>query len=147
MSTRLGPAWPPLMSRRPPHMSPEDEEIYRIWWPQHAHLAKEVYFDVGVGPGASSAVPPNAPTNYAGAWIHNTQKRIDMVAVLEREIWIIEFRHAATSNAVGRLLQYDLLWANDPPFPTPVKLFLVTNHYDADLALLSERARIAYHWV
>lgn len=147
MSTVLGPPFPPIMARTPPHMSAEDEEIYRAWWPQHAARAKEVYYDVGLGEGYTAVLPANAPANYAGAWIHNTQKRADMLAVMPESLWLIEFRHAASSNAVGRLLQYKLLWSLDPVLPGRIDLFLVTNHYDPDLAELAKYMQITYNWV
>lgn len=147
MATALGPRWPAEILRTPPHMSPEDEEIYRIWWPQYASKALAVYYDVGLGEGSVDALPPNAPANYAGAWIHNTQKRADMLAVFPQELWLIELRHAATSNAVGRLLQYKMLWLSDPVLPGRLRIFLVTNHFDPDLQRLAKFHNIEYFWV
>lgn len=147
MATRLGPPYPPSIKRTPPHMSPEDEEIYRAWWPQHAAKAKTVFYDVGLGSGSTEALPPNAPANYAGAWIHNTQKRADMLTVMPSGLWLIEFRHAATSNAIGRLLSYQMLWQENPVLPGKLQLFLVSNHFDPDLNKLAKFNRIEYFWV
>ncbi len=147
MATRLGTPWPPIISRTPPHMAPEDYEIYRAWWPQHASKATLVFYDVGVGSGRTDTIPLNAPDNFAGAWIHNTQKRIDMLAVMPGEVWLIELRHYATSNAIGRLLQYKLLWEEDPQLQGKLRLFLVSNSHDPDLDKLAKMNGVTYNWV
>lgn len=147
MSTALGVRWPATIGRTPPHMSLEDEEIYRRWWPRHASSAIASYYDVRVGKGAARALPTDAPGNYASGWIALTQKRIDHLAEFEKELWIIEYRHAATSNAIGRLLQYKLLWEEDPVIRKPVRLWLITNYHDPDLAELAKAQRVNYEWV
>jgi hypothetical protein len=147
MSTDLGPTWPAIITRIPPRMSPEDYEIYLNWWSLYAASAKRVWYDVGVGVG--SPLPPPGPNeqNYRRMWTRNTQKRIDMVADMGNQLWIIELRHAATSNAIGRLLSYDMLWKEDPVIDLPTQLVLVSNHYDGDLDALARAQHILYYTV
>lgn len=144
MTTVLGPQWPPIIGRIPPHMAAEDYDIYVNWWPLYAARAKRVWYDVRLGAGSIAALPPNPEPNYERAWIMNTQKRVDMLADMQSSLWLIELRHAATSNAIGRLLQYKLLWLDDPVIDLPLQLYLVTNHYDADLETLAKSQGILY---
>lgn len=143
MSTWLGPVWPNLIHRKPPRMSTEDYEIWLRWYPRYLQTTKALYFDVGIGPGAPAPeTDPNSP--YLRAWTRNTQRRLDAILVREDELWIVELRFLASPSAVGRLLIYRALWEKEPPLPGPTKLYLVTNHRDADLTLLTQRYNIIY---
>lgn len=147
MSTYLGTEYPPLISKRPPHMSDEDYEIYQQWWPRVSKPVLRTWYDVGVGEGSPDAITPGDGINYKRMWTRITQKRIDLLAETPNQLWLVELRHAATSNAVGRLLQYLLLWDRDPVIKKPVQLFLVTNFNDPELDDLCRANRIIYNWV
>lgn len=146
MPTDLGDPYPPLTDRHPPHMAPEDYEIYLSWWPSNVGDTIRCYYDVAVGAGANTGPSPNDPPQYSRMWTRITQKRIDMIAIRPTEAWLIELRHAATANAVGRLLQYLDLYNEDPIIPLPISLHLVTNHLDRELVALCRNFNIRYHW-
>lgn len=147
MPTFLGDKYPPLPSRRPPHMSEEDYEIWRRWWPRQTSGVVCCYFDVYVGRGADGFLVGDPADAYERGWIRNNQKRIDQIAVFPAGIWIIELRHFATANAVGRLLQYKQLYLEDPVLGSEVALILVSNHQDKELSNLCRSVLISYHVV
>jgi hypothetical protein len=111
--------------RVPPRMSPEDYKIWERYKPQLNDLEILYYFDVGLGDGRP--VPPNTEANIAEMWLRNTQLRADMVIDNLDEYTIVEFRHHASANAIGRLLIYQMLFKEDIPALKPVKLRLVTD--------------------
>lgn len=144
MSTILGDPHPLLSARRPTAMADEDWEIYKAWWPSVLDEVLQEWCNVRVGSGAPvTETPGDLPSLHEG-WVKNTQKRIDVVALTKSEVWIIELRHAASANAIGRLLMYRDLWAEDPIWVLPVKLYLVTNWEDQDVRRLAETLGIRY---
>ena len=128
-------------------MSDEDYEIYQQWWPQVVGPVLRTWYDVGVGDGSPEAFTPGDGANYQRMWTRITQKRIDLLAETASELWLVELRHAATSNAVGRLMQYSLLWRKDPVIKKPLHLFLVTNSFDPELQALCNSLGITYNWI
>ncbi len=142
MPTLLGTKWPPTFDGRPTRISPEDREIWRRYWPTIQEGTLALYFDVGVGAGRP--IPEDATENEAFMWLRNNQKRIDIIAERQNEVWMIELRFAAQSSAIGRLLTYRLLWSKDDPIQKPVKLYLVTNSLDTEIKEAAEISNITY---
>ena len=126
-------------------MSPEDNLIYESWKAKNLNASMKLYFDVGLGDGVK---PPAAlDQNMIRGWLYNTQKRADLVVDTGEECWIVEFRFEASSNAIGRLLMYRKLYLQDPIFKYPLKLILVSNRYDNDLAGLAQDTKIESYGV
>ena len=142
MPTILGTKYLPTWDGLPPHMSPEDYEIWKRYKPQIIKDAQAVYYDVGLG--GQITVPPGTTSEMARMWFRNTQKRIDVL--LDYGIgWIIlELRVQASSSAIGRLLHYRDLWNEDPPDKRPVLLRLVTNLEDKSIRALAQKLDIDY---
>ena len=142
MPTDLGARFDSTYTGKPAHISPEDLLIFDRWWPTVREHITEVYFDVGLGPGRPS--PAGTPANYAKMWLRLNQKRADILAVVRDEVWIIELRFAANTNALGRLLGYKGAYLEDPKLGANVRLMLVTNEYDADVERAALYAGIIY---
>lgn len=96
-------------------------------------------FDVGVGGGK----PPGAnldPT-WQDYWLRETQRRIDVLVIEKDRQIIIELRKRALANALGRLLVYRTLYAEDPLSQLPLETWIVTDTFDPELeALFAEHS-------
>jgi len=142
MPTLLGEPYKVTMSRTPPGMSPEDERIWMDWKNSMLKPEYNLYFDCGLGDGVPA--PKDTSPEMARMWLLNTQKRADLIVDTGKEWWIVEFRYMATSNAIGRLQMYKMLFIQDPIKVQPVKLILVSNRFDPDLNRLANDQDIRY---
>jgi len=142
MPTELGQAYNPSWTAYPPGMSSEDCYIYYLWRKKYMGKPEKLYFNVRVGRGRPC--PPEHPENIREMWRRQTQKRIDMIAVYPNIVHIVEFRHLANPNAVGRLLCYEMCYLEDPVLGLNYKLVLCTDHEDYDVAMLCEKFGILY---
>lgn len=137
MTVQLGTAFSPTWSGRPPHMSPEDRQIWERWRSSSmVGLAERVYFDVGL---TTAVAPPGTDLSMSRMWERVTAQRIDVVLEYPKEWFIVELRHDASASAIGRLLSYIMLWGQDPPDKRPVSAILVTDRPAVGLADLSNR--------
>lgn len=142
MPTTLGQKYAVAWAGYPPHMSTEDEQIWKVAKPDLTKGALGIYYDVGLG--GQTIVPPDTPPNLAGMWLRNTQKRVDVLLEFKAAWHIIELRHNASATAFGRIMQYRKLWEADPPDKRPVMLTIVTNRYDPDLEEMCKDFGIRY---
>lgn len=142
MPTILGTKYLPTWDGLPPHMSPEDYEIWKRYKPQIIKDAQAVYYDVGLG--GQITVPPGTTPEMAAMWFRNTQKRIDVLLDYGIGWIIVELRFNASSSAIGRLLHYRDLWNADPPDKRPLLLRLVTNRDDPEIRTLAQKLDINY---
>lgn len=135
MSTNLGRRFPPTVPYYPTHMSPEDYKLYKRWAVEGLKEAINVYYDVGLGEGTDpgSELDPSLKK----MWTKVTQKRADAVVEYMDHVDIVELRFNATSNAIGRLLSYRMLWNDDPAIKKVSSFILVTNRFDPELLRLS----------
>ena len=131
-----------MWSGFPPHMSAEDRAIWLRWWPTVREKVQDVYYDVGLGMPDELPFEPD-PVQLAG-WIYSNQKRADLVAYQTGEVWIVELRHNASANAIGRLQMYAQLWSEDPVLPGALKLVLVSDREDSALRFLAGRLGIEF---
>lgn len=123
-------------------MSCEDLSIWHRWAPTQRRRWHALYFDVGLGPGLPP--PDHQGVDLHAMWTRLTQKRADVVADAGDHWELIELRHSAQANALGRLLQYAALWRADPPDQRPLTLTLVTDFLDPTLPDLLANYNITY---
>jgi len=142
MPTVMGPRFDSDYPRIPPRMSELDLQLYKRWITLHRLEIKSLFFDVGLGEGYPAGTETDP--ELIAMWLKNTQKRADVIAVTQEEVWITELRWEATENAIGRLLLYFLLWMDDPSIVAPVKLRLVSNRDDPDVRRLANIHNIIY---
>lgn len=145
MPTNLGRPFMPVITRIPPHMSPEDIVIYRRWAISGLKNALRQYFDVSLG--LIDVPDSTASPEIKAMWVRLNQKRVDAIIEYEDHIKLIEFRHNATPNAIGRVLAYKMLWKDDPVIPKPFKMAIVSNRYDKEVDRLSIAMDIIYEVV
>lgn len=142
MALYLGPEFPPTWSGRPPRMSDEDYRIWLRWWPTVQQFALRMWFDVGLG--TVDSIPPGTSAELTFMWERNNQKRADAIIEGLTDILLVELRHAASLNAIGRLLGYlDLLQA-DNPWTKPIVALLVTDREDRDVRATATARGIRY---
>lgn len=142
MPTTLGNPFSPTWGGVPPHISGED---LALWYSFRDTIVKDslrLYFDVGLG--GQTIVPEGTSPEMALMWLRSTQKRIDVLIEKEDKWIIVELRARAQASAVGRLLQYQKLWKDDPPNLKKVDLMLVTNSVDQDTKDLAESLGITF---
>jgi len=131
MPTMLGEAYLPTWRGKYPHMLQEDYPIWELFLTRHATLFQRVYYDVRVG-GVWSDVP-TTPEKDKLMFYNVTAKRIDVVAELKDEVWIIEVASHPGLRAMGQVMTYFALWYKEPKIDKPAKAVLVANLVDADL--------------
>jgi len=142
MPTDLGIRYFPTWNGYPPHISPEDLEIWKRYHTFVLGEAINLYFDVGLG--GPENIPPDTTEEMKRMWIRTNQKRADVVVEAQNHWTIIELRHYASAAALGRLLMYRDLWRKEPPDDKPVMLRLVSDGYDKDVKATAEALGIEY---
>lgn len=142
MPTVLGPEFGSDFSGRPAHISPRDLAIWQAWWPTVRDAVSSVWFDVGLGEGASGG--GGVEPALRDMWLKNTQKRADVVMRYRGGLFIVELRSAASASAIGRLQLYLHLWNVAPAFAGRIDLWLVTDQVDSDVAALARSLSVVY---
>lgn len=131
MPTLLGDPYSPLWRGRYPHMLHDDIPIWNRALDRDAHLFQRIYYDVRLGGVMTNQ--PGTDRKFRDMFFSVTAKRIDALAELENEIWIIEVAVRPGLRAVGQLMTYVALWFDDPKISKPAFGVLVANAVDADL--------------
>ncbi|MGQ9778093.1 MAG: hypothetical protein ACUVQ9_12915 [Thermodesulfobacteriota bacterium] len=127
---------------RPQQMSKEDYEIWKKVKDNELRGAVAVYYDVPLG-GDNESIT-EVDEGAAKSWVYSTSKRIDVVVEFPDYWNLIELRHNASSSAIGRLLQYKLLWEKERIDNLPIKLTLISDNYDKSVHLLCNEYGIIY---
>ena len=125
MPIPLGEKYLPAWNGYPPHMSSEDQEIWKRYKPYVWSIAVNFYYDVGLG-GQENA-PEGTSPEMAKMYLRTTQKRADVLIETDTGWIIIELRKDATGAALGRLLMYRDLWLKERPDERPLRIQLVTD--------------------
>lgn len=108
-----------------------DKAIFYRYLLQGGYANAPFRFDVRVGSGIE--MPASAtPTELIIATALTT-KRIDVLHESESETVIYEVKHYAGLSAVGQLLGYKILYAQDNPNTPPIRLVLITDKIQPDM--------------
>ncbi len=123
----------PLSDRQKyPGLHPAEVPILRAWLAQHEKDFERIDFNVRVGGGDD--LGPTYSDEARRQWKLNTQKRIDAVGFNGTAPTIIEVKDRAGSTALGELLLYAHLFAQQFAGLAAPKLVLVTNLLQPDMA-------------
>ena len=125
MATDMGREYPPVIIPFPYHMSFYDRPLYLQWAVKGLSGALRQFFDVGLGEVKN--MPPETTPEMSRMWIRLNQKRADAIVEYENSVALIEFRHHANPDALGRLITYKVLWKEDPVIQKYLQLILVTD--------------------
>jgi hypothetical protein len=134
MPTIIGQEVGPDYRGVPRRMSTEDVDLWYRFRERHIIKPTKLLFDVGVGRGKVDQI--GIPSDWQDFWMRETQRRIDLLAIEPSRQIIIEFRKRALANALGRLIVYRQLLAQDPISPLPLETWLVTDTKDPELEAL-----------
>jgi len=131
MPTYLGKKFSVDWRGRPPHMLSTDIPVWYRFLDKYGHLFNDLYYDCFVG--GSFHTPEELQDPMIRMWWVNTAKRLDALAVLENEIWIIEVSKAPGLRSIGQLQSYRFLYLEDPKFIKIEKILLVLEYVDTDV--------------
>lgn len=129
--TWLGRSYPTDWRGDPPHMLKPDIPIWYRFLDQNKALFINLYYDVLLGGPYATEEEMKDPTRRM--WVALTSKRADVIAELEKEVWIIEVTKEPGLRAIGQLMSYRTLWIRDPKIIKPEKMVLICEIPDTDL--------------
>ncbi len=120
------------MSAKYPHMLPAEVRRWDAFLEQHGLPVGVVSYDVHLGDGAEidSAWPAWMASMVRSLSTH----RVDVVIERPYEVVIVEVKGIAGMGAVGQLLGYEALWLRDRGTDRSVRLLLVCERMEADMA-------------
>lgn len=107
----LGEGQKPISMPHYPHMLAEDTRIWTKFLESRVVLISRVWYDVRVGMSVLKIVKDGSIEAKIAAGL--TRKRIDVVALVERDIWIIEVKPQANMYALGQVLAYTRLFIQE----------------------------------
>lgn len=123
-----------------PHMKPEDVAIWNRFIAAFPNYFQRCDYDVCVGEGR---MPEGEhPEKYLLGWKTLTQKKIDVVAYRDNEIWLIEVKPRARANALGQIWMYDELYKDMFHPTTEPKNMIVTDQYDLDTDRVAQSGNV-----
>ena len=112
-------------------MLAEDVPVWYRFLEVWGHLFKRLYYDVCVG-GVTLSEERKKDSMWR-MWRKTTAKRIDALAELQGEVWIIEVAARPGLRALGQVQVYRSLWIEDPAIAKPEKMVIVCQTLDSDL--------------
>lgn len=140
MPTYLGNPQSTLWRGNPPHMLREDIPTWLKFINQYYGQFESIYYDVLVGGPFLSPEEEKDPLKWM--WRYNNSKRLDAVAKLKSEIWLIEVSSRPGLRAIGQLMTYVALWQEDDPFQIIERPVLVCEAIDTDLIYSASKYNI-----
>jgi len=114
-----------------PHLLPNEEKIWVRFLQIYGDQFKNYRYDVRVGRGVDPG--PRYEWKWRKLAIMLTQKRIDVVAERDGEVWIFEVKPDAGLSAIGQVLSYRVLYREQFKERRPIKLAIVTTRVDDDI--------------
>jgi len=119
-----------------PHMMAEDVAVWTRYLKSPLVRIAEVWYDVHVG----KAVEPIVPGDELGARIAAgvTRKRIDVVAAVGGELWVIEIKPIANMTAVGQVISYWCLFVEEFRPHQAVQAVIICDQCDEDIVATCE---------
>ena len=98
----------------------------------------ELKFDVPLKSKLPAALE-TAPQPYKSLWEYLTAKKIDFIAEYPDKIMIVEVKRKLSASAVGQLLLYRKMFAEQYKPGKPIELWHIANYPDLDvIELLNE---------
>ena len=114
-----------------PHLLPNEEKIWLRFLQIYGDQFENYRYDVRVGRGVDPG--PRYEWKWRKLAIMLTQKRIDVVAERDGEVWIFEVKPDAGLSAIGQVLSYRVLYREQFKEKRPIKLAIVTTRVDDDI--------------
>jgi len=127
----LGPGQKPIVMPHYPHMMAEDTTVWTKFLRAGTVAISRVWYDVRVG-GMVFAGPDmtEMDTRIAAGL---TRKRIDVVAEVQGDTWVVEVKPYANMYAVGQIISYVRLFEQEYEYSGELRAVIVCDDYDDDL--------------
>ena len=145
MPTDLGRKYDTNWRGKPGGMLDPDVPVWHRFLDQYGNLPQGIYYNVRLG--GPWLTPDQEKDPMQRMWRATMSKRVDALAELENEIWIIEVSAYPGQRSLGQLLNYQTLWLEDPKIPKMEKLVLVGERADEDLAVSYARCGVLLYIV
>jgi len=119
-----------------------------IWYrflQQHGPQFLKLYYDCLLGGPDLTADQLKDPMNRMSRAL--LSKRADAIAETNDETWLIEVSASPGMRALGQLLTYHELWKADPKLSKTIRLILVADVIDIDIAPAYARFLISVYLV
>lgn len=143
MPTNLGKTYPLAWRGKPPYMLDSDIPVWYKFLDKYGDPFINLWYEVRVGGPFLTKLEHTDPLKRD--WQMLLQKRLDALAELENEVWIIEVNAEANLRAIGQLFTYQTLWLRDPRIRKMERLILVGERMDPDVVdAASQRGIIIY---
>lgn len=127
----LGPGEMPVVRPRYPHMLSEDTRVWTAFLERKIVEVDRVWYDVRVGS------VPEAFRRSVGVELKIAKgiyrKRIDVVASVDGEYWVIEVKPVGSMFAIGQVLTYRRLFMRDYDVGGLVRAVVVCWERDEDI--------------
>lgn len=127
----LGDGQKAIVMSHYPHMMVEDTLVWTKFLQLDLVEIKRVWYDVRVGMSVLRMVEP--PTQESRIAAGLTRKRIDVIASVGDDFWVIEVKPRANMYAVGQVLVYTRLFAQEYVSTGQVIPVIVCGNSDEDL--------------
>ncbi len=131
MMAVLGPGQKPMVMPHYPHMMREDTEVWTKFLERGAVRIDRVWYDVRVGSLVFLGPETSEMVMRIAAGL--TRKRIDVVAAVGGDTWVIEVKPYANMYAVGQILTYVRLFEQEYEYSAGLQAVIVCGDYDEDL--------------
>lgn len=131
MPTSLGKSYRLDWRGSPPYMLMKDVPVWYRFLEKYGDPFINLYYEVRVGGPFLTKLESQDPLKRD--WQMILQKRLDALAELKNEIWIIEVNAEANLRSLGQVFAYQTLWLRDPKILKMERLILVGENIDPDI--------------
>lgn len=127
----LGPGQKPIVMPHYPHMMAEDTAVWTKFLKSKTVEIRRVWYDVRVGLSVLRFVGSETLEARIAAGL--TRKRIDVVAAVGGDFWVIEVKPRANMYAIGQVLVYTRLFGQEYVSTGQLISVIVCDTSDEDL--------------
>lgn len=127
----LGPSQKPMVMPHYPHMMTEDTEVWTKFLKRGTVKIDRVWYDVRIGSMVFSGPEMSEMMTRIAAGL--TRKRIDVVASVGVDTWVIEVKPYADMYSVGQILTYVRLFEQEYEYSGSLQAVILCGDYDEDL--------------
>lgn len=127
----LGDGQKPIVMPHYPHMMVEDTAVWTKFLESKAVEIRRVWYDVRVGMSVLRMGDNQSQEEQIAAGL--TRKRIDVIASVGKDFWVIEVKPRANMYAIGQVLVYTRLFAQEYVSTGQIISVIVCGNSDEDL--------------
>jgi len=127
----LGPTQKPIVRTHYPHLLAEDTEVWTKFLKAGFVNITKAWYDVRVGSMVFMGPEASEMEMLVAAGL--TRKRIDVVAEVGGNTWVIEVKPYANMYAVGQIITYVRLFEQEYEYNGELRAVIICDDYDTDL--------------